>query len=423
MRADPGYCRACLAPVPAETKSTCPACGSKRLLRHTEINQLCIAHIDCDAFYAAIEKRDNPSLADKPVIIGGRQRGVVATACYVARLYGVRSAMPMFQALKRCPDAVVLPPRGSVYAAEGKRIREMMEDVTPLVEPLSIDEAFLDLTGTQRLHGHPPALTLLLLQRRIYTETGLTVSVGLSYNKFLAKTASDLDKPDGFALIGEAEAGDFLKDRPVGSVFGVGPAFAARLQRDGIRKLADVIRHGDKAMAQRYGESGLRLSQLARGEDYRRVSPDRERKSISTETTFNHDIADKAGLESRLWSLCEKTAAQAKAKAVSGSVVTLKLKTSKFKSITRRRTLRSPTQLADTLYRVGCELLAPEANGTAYRLIGIGISGLEDAAPDAGDLLDPNALKRAAAERAMDRAREKFGGKAVIKGRSLRRDP
>ncbi|MEE2566829.1 DNA polymerase IV [Hyphobacterium marinum] len=423
MSTDPGYCRTCLTPLPPETRSTCPACGSKRLLRHAEINALSIAHIDCDAFYAAIEKRDDPSLADKPVIIGGRQRGVVATACYVARLYGVRSAMPMFQALKRCPDAVVLQPRGSVYAAEGRRIREMMEAATPLVEPLSIDEAFLDLTGTQRLHGHPPALTLLELQRHIFTETGLTVSVGLSYNKFLAKTASDLDKPDGFALIGEAEAGDFLKDRPVGSVFGVGPAFAARLQRDGIRKLADVLRHGDKAMAQRYGEAGLRLSRLARGEDHRRVSPDRERKSISSETTFNRDIADRAGLESRLWSLCEKTAAQAKVKAVSGTVVTLKLKTAKFKSITRRRTLRAPTQLADTLYRVGCELLAPEANGTAYRLIGIGLSGLEDAAPDAGDLLDPNALKRAAAERAMDRAREKFGGKAVIKGRSLRRDP
>lgn len=423
MTGQPGYCRTCLATVPPETRTACPACGGKRLVRHGEIDQLSIAHIDCDAFYAAIEKRDDPSLADKPVIIGGRQRGVVATACYVARLYGVRSAMPMFQALKRCPDAIVLPPRGSVYAAEGRRIREMMEAVTPLVEPLSIDEAFLDLTGTQRLHGRSPALTLLHLQRRIAEETGLTVSVGLSYNKFLAKTASDLDKPDGFALIGQAEAAAFLKDRPVGSVFGVGPAFVARLQRDGIRKLADVLRHGDAAMAKRYGEAGLRLSQLARGEDFRRVTPDRERKSISSETTFNHNIADRDGLQSRLWSLCERTAEQAKAKAVSGSVVTLKLKTAAFKSITRRRTLNAPTQLADTLYRVGCELLLPEIGKTEYRLIGIGLSGLEDAGLDAGDLLDPGALKRAAAERAMDRARQKFGGQAVVKGRSLRRKP
>tara|TARA_R110002073_G_scaffold195042_3_gene354144 strand:+ start:2003 stop:3274 length:1272 start_codon:yes stop_codon:yes gene_type:complete len=423
MTGKPGYCRHCLSAIESDVRRTCPACGQHRLLRHDEINDLSIAHIDCDAFYAAIEKRDDPSLADKPVIIGGRQRGVVATCCYVARLYGVRSAMPMFQALKRCPDAVVISPRGSVYAEEGRRIREMMESVTPLVEPLSIDEAFLDLDGTSRLHGRSPALTLLHLQRRIFEETGLTVSVGLSFNKFLAKTASDLDKPDGFTLIGRAEAADFLKPRPVGSVFGVGPAFAARLQRDGIRKLADVLRHGDKAMAQRYGDAGLRLSQLARGEDVRTVKPDRERKSISTETTFISNIADKAELESRLWKLCEKTAALAKAKNTSGSVVTLKLKTAKFKSITRRRTLHDPTQLADTLYRVGRELLAPEVDGTAYRLIGIGLSGLQEAAPDIGDLLDPGALKRAAAERAMDKARDKFGGQAVIKGRALRRDP
>ena len=423
MTGKPGYCWHCLSAIENDVRRACPACGQHRLLRHDEINDLSIAHIDCDAFYAAIEKRDDPSLADKPVIIGGRQRGVVATCCYVARLYGVRSAMPMFQALKRCPDAVVISPRGSVYAEEGRRIREMMESVTPLVEPLSIDEAFLDLDGTSRLHGRSPALTLLHLQRRIFEETGLTVSVGLSFNKFLAKTASDLDKPDGFTLIGRAEAADFLKPRPVGSVFGVGPAFAARLQRDGIRKLADVLRHGDKAMAQRYGDAGLRLSQLARGEDVRTVKPDRERKSISTETTFISNIADKAELESRLWKLCEKTAALAKAKNTSGSVVTLKLKTAKFKSITRRRTLHDPTQLADTLYRVGRELLAPEVDGTAYRLIGIGLSGLQEAAPDIGDLLDPGALKRAAAERAMDKARDKFGGQAVIKGRALRRDP
>ena len=416
----PGYCRTCLEPIAPDAGRSCPACKGRRLLRHSEINALSIAHIDCDAFFAAIEKRDDPSLVDKPVIIGGRQRGVVSTACYVARLHGVRSAMPMFQALKRCPDAVVISPRGSAYAAEGRRIRELMQSVTPMVEPLSIDEAFLDLTGTERLHGHPPALTLLLLQRRIAEETGLTVSVGLSFNKFLAKTASDLDKPDGFAVIGRVEAPDFLKNRSVGSVFGVGPAFAARLQKDGIRKLADVIRHGDKAMAQRYGDAGLRLSRLARGEDHRKVSPHRERKSISSETTFNTNIADRSSLESRLWSLCEKTASQAKEKMVSGSVVTLKLKNAQFKSITRRRTLRDPTQLADTLYRVGCELMRSEIDGTAYRLIGIGLSGLEDALPDVGDLLDPTALKRAAAERAMDKARDKFGGKAVVKGRSLR---
>lgn len=415
----PGYCRACLAPLPPEPRKTCPACGSHRLMRHAELNTLSIAHIDCDAFYAAIEKRDDPSLEDKPVIIGGRQRGVVATACYVARLYGVKSAMPMFQALRLCPDAVVLKPRGSVYAAEGRRIQDMMRDLTPMVEPLSIDEAFLDLTGTQRLHGAPPALSLLKLQRRIRQEVGITVSVGLSHNKFLAKTASDLDKPDGFAVIGKAETLDFLAPRPVGSVYGVGPAFASRLERDGLRTLSQIRRIDDRTMAARYGESGLHLARLARGEDSRKVRPDRERKSISSETTFNADIADLQALEKQLWTLCVKVADAAKAKATSGSVVTLKLKTAEFKSITRRRTLNAPTQLADTLFRVGRELLAKEATGTRYRLIGIGISDLETAGGDAADLLDPGATKRAAAERAMDAARAKFGGSAIMKGRGL----
>lgn len=419
LTALPGYCRACLSPLPPEPRKTCPACGSHRLLRHGELDTLSIAHIDCDAFYAAIEKRDDPSLEDKPVIIGGRQRGVVATACYVARLYGVKSAMPMFQALRLCPDAVVLKPRGSVYAAEGRRIQDMMRDLTPMVEPLSIDEAFLDLTGTRRLHGAPPALSLLRLQRRIRQEVGITVSVGLSHNKFLAKTASDLDKPDGFAVIGKAETLDFLAPRPVGSVYGVGPAFAARLERDGLRTLSQIRRIDDRTMAARYGESGLHLARLARGEDTRKVRPDRERKSISSETTFNTDISELNALEKQLWSLCVKVADTAKAKATSGNVVTLKLKSAEFRSITRRRTLNAPTQLADTLFRVGRELLAKEATGTRYRLIGIGISGLETAAGDAADLLDPGAAKRAAAERAMDAARAKFGGSAVVKGRGL----
>ncbi|MAL08708.1 MAG: DNA polymerase IV [Maricaulis sp.] len=421
MTTEPGYCRACLSPLPETAHRACPACGGHRILRHPELNTLSIAHIDCDAFYAAIEKRDDPSLEDKPVIIGGGQRGVVSTACYVARLYGVKSAMPMFKALKLCPDAVVIRPRGSVYAAEGRRIHEMMRDLTPMVEPLSIDEAFLDLTGTMRLHGAPPALSLLRMQRRIRDEVGITVSVGLSHNKFLAKTASDLDKPDGFAVIGQAETLDFLASRPVGSVYGVGPVFSARLERDGLKTLSQVRRTGDRTMAARYGESGLHLSRLARGDDSRLVRPDRERKSISSETTFNTDIADPEALEKHLWMLCVKVADAAKAKAMSGHVVTLKLKTDRFKSVTRRRTLGAPTQLADTLFRVGRDLLARETGETRYRLIGIGLSDLTAPAGDAADLLDPGATKRAAAERAMDAARARFGGAAVVKGRSLSR--
>lgn len=417
-----GYCRACLAALPDAT-TACPACGSHRLLRHAELNTLSIAHIDCDAFFAAVEKRDNPALEDKPVIIGGQQRGVVSTCCYVARLYGVHSAMPMFQALKACPDAVVIRPEHGKYTREGYRIRDMMKTITPLVEPLSIDEAFLDLTGTTRLHGAPPALTLLRLQRQIEDEVGITVSVGLSFNKFLAKTASDLDKPNGFAVIGEAEALDFLAPRPVRSIYGVGPAFAAKLERDGIRTLSDIRRQGDKRMAERYGDMGYHLSRLSRGEDRRRVSPERERKSVSSETTFNADHDDRDTLEKHLWRLSVKVADQMKAKAVSGQVVTLKLKTAQFKTRTRRRTLSEPSQLADTLFRVGRDLLDKEVDGTRYRLIGIGFSGLRDAVGDAGDLLDPQAIRRATAERAMDKARERFGSDAVVKGRGLSAKP
>jgi DNA polymerase IV len=419
MTLAPGYCRSCLAEL--NDDGDCQECGSHRVIRHAEINDLSIAHIDCDAFYAAIEKRDDPSLEDKPVIIGGGKRGVVSTACYVARLYGVKSAMPMFKALKACPDAVVIGPRMQLYADEGRRIRELMKDVTPVVEPLSIDEAFLDLTGTQRLHNAPPALTLLRLQRKIHEDIGITVSVGLAYNKFLAKTASDQDKPNGFFILGRTDAPDFLKKQSTRAVFGVGPVFAARLEKGGIKTLADVLRVGEKEMAARFGDSGYRLVKLAKGEDYRTVSPDRARKSVSSETTFFDDISDLAELETKLWKQCVRVADMAKKKGVSGYVVTLKLRTANFKIITRRRSLSDPTQLADTLFRVGRELLHPEADGRKFRLIGIGISNLIDGNADIMDLLDPEAPRRAAAERAMDKARAKFGDDAVIKGRALKK--
>ncbi|WP_366514021.1 DNA polymerase IV [Oceanicaulis sp.] len=415
-----GYCRSCLAPAAPGAK--CARCGRGPVLHHAELNTLAIAHIDCDAFFASVEKRDNPELEDQPVIIGGGKRGVVSTACYVARLYGVKSAMPMFKALKACPDAVVVRPRMAVYAAEGKRIRAMMEDVTQLVEPLSIDEAFLDLSGTEKLHGAPPALTLLRLQRRILNEVGVTVSVGLSFNKFLAKTASDLDKPNGFSVIGRADAPAFLAQMKVGDVYGVGPVLGKKLNADGLYTLSDVLRRSEGDLARKYGDSGLRLARLARAQDDRKVSPERERKSVSAETTFNDDVSDKSVLKDRLWPLCVKVADRMKAQGVAGRVVTLKIKTDRFRTITRRRTLTDPAQLADTLYRISCDMLDKEPDGVRYRLIGAGYSVLEPAIADAGDLLDPNALKRAAAERAMDAARAKFGEAAIIKGRMLKKD-
>jgi len=415
------YCRACLGPLPVP-QAPCPLCRARRPLAHAELDLLSIAHIDCDAFYASVEKRDDPSLEDQPVIIGGGKRSVVATACYIARLYGVRSAMPMFKALKACPDAVVINPRMAVYAAEGKRIRSMMQDVTPLVEPLSIDEAFLDLSGTERLHQAAPARTLLRLQRRILDEVGVTVSVGLSFNKFLAKTASDLDKPDGFSVIGRGDAPDFLKSLKVSDVFGVGPVFAKKLNADGLYTLADVLKRDERALMKVHGEGGLRLIRIARGDDTREVTPERDRKSVSSETTFEDDISDNTQLKDKLWGQCQRVADRMKASGVAGRVVTLKLKTDRFKTVTRRRTLDQAGQLADTLFRVSAELLDAEPSDVRYRLIGAGYSVLEPAGPDAGDLLDPTALKRAAAERAMDAARAKFGDAAVMKGRTLNTD-
>ncbi|RKQ71758.1 DNA polymerase-4 [Litorimonas taeanensis] len=412
-------CRDCGAGS-TDLLSRCPKCESGRIISHSELGHLSIAHVDCDAFYCSVEKRDNPEIRDKPVIVGGGQRGVVSAACYHARIYGVRSAMPMFKALKLCPDAVVV--RGSMekYAYEGRRIRDMMKALTPLVEPLSIDEAFLDLSGTQRLHGLTPVESLMKLQSRILKDVGVTVSVGLSYNKFLAKTASDLDKPHGFAVLGRSDAQTFLLDKPVGFIFGIGPAFAAKLMKGGLHTIADVRKISDKEMAKRFGEPGLRLARLARAEDFRKVKPRAERKSVSAETTFNTDISDKDDLKDKLWQVCLKTADRAKAKNLAGRTVTLKLKTSRFKSITRRRTLAQPVQLADTIFRALEPLLEAELKGSSYRLIGAGISSLSAPIGDSADLLDPQASKRGQAERASDIAREKFGRDAIVTGRGFR---
>lgn len=412
-------CRDC-GTILTDTVLSCPTCGGSRRLCHAELENLSIAHVDCDAFYCSVEKRDDPSLRDKPVLVGGGRRGVVSAACYHARIYGVRSAMPMFKALKLCPDAVVVRGNMDKYAFEGRRIRSLMTELTPLVEPLSIDEAFLDLSGTERLHGRSPAQSLIRLQNRILEEVGVTVSVGLSYNKFLAKTASDLDKPNGFAVLGRSDAQDFLARQSVSFIYGIGPAFASKLEAAGLRTIADVRKWSDKRLAEKFGDHGLRLARLSRGEDYRRVNPQHERKSISAETTFSDDISNLEALKDKLWQVCLKTADRSKAKDLAGSVVTLKLKTANFKSITRRRTLSQPIQLADALFHALEPLLESEVKGGAYRLIGAGISALSPPIGDAADLLDMKAAKRGKAERASDIARAKFGTDAVLTGRGLR---
>jgi DNA polymerase-4 len=411
----PGFCRDCLSNVGERTR--CPACGSPRIARHAELDALSIAHVDCDAFYATIEKRDDPSLNDKPLIIGGGKRGVVSTACYVARTYGIHSAMPMFKALKACPHATVLPPDMAKYVRVGREVRSLMFELTPQVEPLSIDEAFMDLTGTERLHGMTPARSLARFAKRVESEIGITVSIGLSANKFLAKIASDLDKPRGFAVMGAGEAVGFLAAKPVGFIWGVGKASAARLQRDGFNTVADLQRADEGDLIRRYGVEGRRLWRLSRGIDARGVNPAREMKSVSAETTFNADIADFKPLEKILWSLAERVSSRLKAKGIAGATVTLKLKTADFKIRTRARSLGEPTVLAARIFAAGRDLLARETNGTRYRLIGIGLSQLTEAEKaDAADLVDLRATRSAKAERAVDKVRERFGRAAVVKG-------
>ncbi|WP_082358481.1 DNA polymerase IV [Shimia sp. SK013] len=416
----PSLCRDCLKTL--ETGPRCGRCGSMRVASHPELFTLTIAHMDCDAFYASVEKRDNPELIDKPVIIGGGKRGVVSTACYVARIRGVRSAMPMFQALKLCPDAVVIKPRMSVYVEVSREIRKLMDEMTPVIEPLSLDEAFMDLSGTERLHGAPPAVMLARLTKRMKDELGITGSIGLSHNKFLAKVASDLDKPRGFSVIGEAGTADFLRDKPVRLIWGIGPVAQESLERAGIRTFTDLLRWEQDDLIARFGNMGYRLWHLARGQDKRRVSTNAPMKSISNETTFFEDTANPDVLDGHIWRLAEKVSDRAKAKDLAGRVVTLKLKRANHSAISRRLSLRDATQMADTVYRTARGLFEQVGDQGPYRLIGVGLADLVPAerADLSGDLLDPQAGQRAKAERATDEIRKRFGSDAILKGRSMR---
>ena len=415
-------CRDCGASQsgPRLQPDRCEVCASPRLLAHAELHDLAIAHIDCDAFYASVEKRERPELANKPVIVGGQKRGVVAACCYIARLKGVHSAMPMFQARKACPDAVVIPPDMELYRRVGGQIRELMLDVTPLVEPLSVDEAFLDLSGTERLHGGSPAQTLTRLITRIEDEIGVTASVGLSHNKFLAKLASDMDKPRGFQVIGRAETLALLAPMPVGAIWGVGKMLKAKLQRSGIKTIGQLAQIGEAELIKQYGVIGRRLAHLAKGLDTRAVNPHGNAKSVSAETTFSKNMKDAKALSSRLWPLCETVARRLKARDLAAKTVTLKLKTSGFQILTRSRSLAAPTQLAEVLFRQARQLLDKEADGRSFRLIGIGASGFaETESADMPDLLDRRVETYAKVENAMNAVREKFGAPAIKKGRSL----
>ena len=415
-------CRDCFAAAPPAPDGRCAACGSHRTVSHPELDTLSVAHVDCDAFYASVEKRDDRSLADKPVIVGGGKRGVALTCCYVARKYGVRSAMPMYRALKLCPDAVVIRPDMDKYEEVAREVRDLMLETTPLVEPVSVDEAYLDLAGTERLHRASPAQSLAALALRIEEKIRITVSIGLGPNKYVAKVASDLGKPRGFQVVGRGDAVERLAVLPVTVLSGVGPVLARRLADDGIAKIAQMQAIPEEALVARFGEIGHRLARCCRGEDLRRVVPDSQRKSLSSETTFEDDLRDTESLARILWKQAEKVSFRVKRAGIAGRCVTLKLKTADFRIRTRAITIAHPTQLADTIFRAAMPVLEREADGARFRLLGVGLSMFSDAAEaDPFDLGEPEGSRRAAVERAMDRLRDRFGSDSIVKGRQFPR--
>jgi len=414
-------CRDCLRKI-NEKVLRCPNCSSPRVLSHPELFSLSTAHIDCDAFYASVEKRDNPDLKNKPLIIGGSKRGVVSTACYIARIKGVRSAMPMFKALKLCPEAVVVAPRMDAYAKASKEIHDLMNNLSPSIEPLSLDEAFIDLKGTEKLHGEPPALSMARLVQQIEQKLKISASIGLSYNKYLAKLASDLDKPRGYSIIGKAKIEEFLAPKNIGLIWGVGKVAQAKLEHDGIRTFADLQRREHQELIDKYQNMGDHLWHLCRGIDNRNVISKNVVKSISNETTFSIDTNDIKKLDGHIWRLSEKVSQRAKKKNLLGHVITLKVKTRNFKTISRRKTQREPTQIAESIYTEVRRMLEQLANEGPFRLIGVGISQLinADSIDHLNDFLKLDESKKADAERATDLIKERFGKNAILKGRSLR---
>ncbi len=363
-----------------------------------------------------------PPSRDQPLIVGGSgPRGVVATCCYIARTFGVRSAMPMARARALCPSAVVLPPDMAKYARVGREIRNLMQGLTPLVEPLSIDEAFLDLAGCDGANGAGAAETLARFARRVERTMGVSVSVGLSYCKFLAKMASDLDKPRGFTLMRREEASAWLAPQGVGRLWGVGKAGQQKLEKLGFRLIGDLQGVNEWTAVARLGEDGRRLWRLAQGIDQRRVTPDRETKSISSETTFDFDVSDREELTRVLLAHCDRVAARLRRAGLAASGVTLKLRLPDFSLRSRSRGGLPGTQLAPRLFAAARALLEAQPAGTPYRLIGVAATDLGPASDaDETDLIDRNAGREKSREAAIAALREKFGAASVERGLAFR---
>lgn len=385
-----------------------------------------ILHVDMDAFYASVEERENPELTGKPVIVGGTPegRGVVAAANYVVRQYGVHSAMPTSTALRLCPHAVVLPSRMDDYAEVSWQIRAVFARYTPLVEPIALDEAFLDVTGSEALFG-PAAETARTIKDEIRNETALTASVGVAPNKFLAKLASDFDKPDGLVVVAPDHVQSFLDPLSVSRLWGVGRTTGGVFEKLGVRTIADLRRLPLDVLHDRFGKAGDHLWQLARGIDDRPVIPDREAKSLSHETTFATDIADTELLRAWLLELTEQVGRRLRRHRLRGRTVQIKVRYADFRTVTRAHTLPEPTNATRELWQAAVDLLTQKLPEPLppVRLLGMGVGGIDRSGTKQGTLFEADAReKQAGLDEATDRIRERFGKTALRRGSHLEHD-
>ncbi len=376
-----------------------------------------ILHIDMDAFYASVEQLDNPGLKGKCVIVGGpSKRSVVSAASYEARKYGVRSAMPVFMAKQKCPEGVFVSPRIQRYKEVSKKIMKLLCDFSPLVEPVSIDEAYIDITGGERLLGSPEQVGIHI-KEKIREKVKLTCSVGIAPNKFLAKIASDMEKPDGLFIIKPDEAHEFIKSLAINKVPGIGKKTGSLLENLGITTLGDVKKYREKILLSRLGKSGKRLIELSACIDNSPVTPFSQRKSVSTEHTLTEDTRDQTILKKFLLKHSQDVGRELRRLEVKAKTITLKLKQEDFKQITRSTTIDNPTQSSETIYSTACRLLLKYRLKTKIRLIGVGASGfVPSAMPFQMELFEQKEKKGnnwEKVERAIDAIIEKFGEDAV----------
>jgi len=395
--------------------------------RSTAPSNRWIIHLDMDAFYAAVEQHDQPALMGKPVIVGGSpdSRGVVSTCSYEARRYGVHSAMPLREAARLCPRAVFMPVRMARYAEVSRQIFAIMDHYSPLIEPISLDEGFVDVTGCERLLGPAPCIARRMVAR-IREELGLSASAGIAPNKFLAKVASDLRKPGGFVLVRPEAIERFLDDLPVGRLWGVGPKTEEALKKLGVSKIGTLRRIPREVLQASFGETGALLYELSRGQDERVVAPWESAKSISQEITFQQDTLDRPFLSATLLLLADRVARRARLAGLVGRTVVLKLRDRSFTTTTRRRTLDPPTDFEETIYAAAKTLAEGAAWGKhPVRLVGVGLTNLQPCDwGHQGKLFgDPQTDSRLAGlHKAMDQVRERYGEDAIVRAAALQRE-